>query len=138
MLSGVGTVLVNGDGRTLYLLSSEKGGKLTCTDRNGCTKFWPDTELPSGMTHGVAGSGVQASLLSTVRSDDGSLYLTYAGYPLYTYVGDSAAGQDHGQGVVSFGGTWWAISPSGAPVTASSSSGSATTMGSSGSGGGGY
>jgi predicted lipoprotein with Yx(FWY)xxD motif len=63
---GVGTVLVNGQGRTLYLLSSEKGGKLTCTDDNGCTKVWPDTELPKGMTAATAGSGVQAALLGTV------------------------------------------------------------------------
>jgi hypothetical protein len=90
------------------------------------------------MTHGVAGSGVQASLLGTVRSADGSLYLTYAGYPLYTFSGDSASGQAKGQGIVSFGGTWWAISPSGAPVTAGSApaSGPATTAGSSGYGGG--
>src|SRR5207302_938752 len=42
---GMGTVLVNGSGRTLYLLTSEKGGTLTCTDDNGCTKVWPVTEL---------------------------------------------------------------------------------------------
>jgi predicted lipoprotein with Yx(FWY)xxD motif len=119
-VAGLGTVLVNGKGQTLYLLTSEKGGKLTCTDANGCTKVWPDTELPSGVTHGVAGSGVQASLLSTVKSDDGRLYLTYGGWPLYTYAGDSGPMQSHGQGIVSFGGTWWAISPSGDPVTSSS------------------
>src|SRR5437870_1841639 len=75
-LAGVGPVLVNGDGHTLYLLTSEKGGKLTCTDDNGCTKVWPDTELPKGMTKGIAGSGVQASLLGTVKSSAGDLYLT--------------------------------------------------------------
>ena len=37
---GVGTVLVNGAGRTIYVLTSEAGGKLTCTDDNGCTKVW--------------------------------------------------------------------------------------------------
>jgi predicted lipoprotein with Yx(FWY)xxD motif len=128
-------VLVNGDGRTLYLLTSEKGGKITCTDANGCTTYWPSTELPSGLTKPIAGSGTQAALLGTSRGADGSLYVTYAGYPLYTFAGDSGMGQVKGQGVVSFGGTWWAISPSGAPVTTSGSSGAAPTTSS---GGGGY
>jgi predicted lipoprotein with Yx(FWY)xxD motif len=130
-VNGVGTVLVNGDGRTLYILTSEKGGKLTCTDDNGCTKVWPDTELPHGTTHATAGPGARASLLGTVKSKDGSLYVTYAGYPLYTYARDTASGQAKGQGIKSFGGTWWAISPSGALVTktASSSSGSGNSPG---------
>src|ERR1700751_3597273 len=82
---GVGTVLVNGKGRTLYVLSSEKGGKITCTDENGCTKIWPDTELPKGVTSATTGSGIQASLLSTVKDSAGALYVTYHGWPLYTY-----------------------------------------------------
>ena len=120
---GVGTVLVNGDGRTLYLLTSEKSGTLTCTDDNGCTKVWPDTELPSGTTRPIAGSGIQASMLSTVKGPSGALYITYAGWPLYTYSGDTGPGQARGQGIVSFGGTWEALTPAGTPVTATSSSG---------------
>ena len=114
---GVGTVLVNGDNRTLYQLSSEQGGKLTCTDDNGCTKIWPDTELPAGKTAGIAGTGIQASLLSTVKSSDGKLYLTYNTYPLYTFSGDTGPGTAAGQGITSFGGTWTAITPAGTPAT---------------------
>lgn len=116
-VSGVGTVLVNGNGRTLYILTSEAGGKVTCTDATGCTKVWPDTELPSGMTAGIAGSGIQATMFSTVKSNDGDSYLTYAGYPLYTYSGDSASGKAGGQNITSFGGTWEAMNPNGTPVT---------------------
>jgi len=116
-LPGVGTVLVNGNGQTLYLLSSEQGGKLTCTDDNGCTKVWPDTELPSGKTAGIAGTGVQASLLSTVKSTDGKLYLTYNTFPLYTFTGDTKTGTAAGQGITSFGGTWSAITPAGVAAT---------------------
>ena len=116
-LPGVGTVLVNGNGQTLYLLSSEQGGKLTCTDDNGCTKVWPDTELPSGKTAGIAGTGVQASLLSTVKSTDGKLYLTYNTFPLYTFTGDTKTGTAAGQGITSFGGTWSAITPVGVAAT---------------------
>ena len=64
---GVGTVLVNGQGRTLYLLTSEKGGKITCTDGNGCTKLWPETIVPNGATAAKAGSGVMSALLGTVK-----------------------------------------------------------------------
>jgi predicted lipoprotein with Yx(FWY)xxD motif len=132
---GVGTVLVNGDGRTLYLLTSEKGGTLTCTDDNGCTKVWPDTELPSGVTKPIAGSGIDASKLSTIKGPSGSLYITYAGWPLYTYSGDTGAGQARGQGIVSFGGTWQTLTPEGTPVTsAGGASGGTTTSSSGGSG----
>ena len=119
-VAGFGTVLVNGDGRTLYLLTSEKGGKITCTDDNGCTKIWPDTELPSGVTAAKAGSGLQMSLLGTVRDAKGSLYVTYGGWPLYTYSGDSGPGEANGEGITSFGGTWYLISAAGQAVTSRS------------------
>lgn len=130
-VAGVGTVLVNDKGQTMYMLTSEKGGKITCTDDNGCTKVWPDTELPEGMTAATAGSGIQASLLGTVKNAAGELYVTYHGWPLYTYTGDNGPGQANGQGITSFGGTWYALSTSGNPVTSSYS-----RSGSYGSGGG--
>jgi predicted lipoprotein with Yx(FWY)xxD motif len=129
---GVGTVLVNGAGRTLYLLTSEKGGKLTCTDDNGCTKVWPDTELPSGVTQAIAGSGIQSSLLGTVKSASGSLYVSYAGWPLYEYSGDPGAGTANGEGIVSFGGTWYTLTPAGTQVTSKTALGSTSTSGANG------
>ncbi|MGH9121521.1 MAG: COG4315 family predicted lipoprotein [Acidimicrobiales bacterium] len=118
-----GTVLVNAkDGKTLYILTSEQGGKLTCTDANGCTTYWPDTELPAGVSTATAGSGVTSSLLGTVKDSSGSLYVTYNSYPLYEYAGDAAAGTAKGQGVSSFGGTWYVIGTNGTPVSASTSS----------------
>ena len=125
-VSGVGTVLVNAQGRTLYVLTSEKGDKVTCTDATGCTTVWPATALPSGTTRAVAGSGVQSSLLGTV-SASGQSRVTYASYPLYTFSGDTGSGVANGKGISSFGGTWWPISPDGTLVTGSSSSSSTTT-----------
>jgi len=130
-VAGVGTVLVNSKGQTLYMLTSEKGGKITCTDDNGCTKVWPDTELPKGTTSATAGSGIQASLLGTVKNSAGDLYVTYHGWPLYTYTGDNGPGHAKGEGITAFGGTWYALSTSGNPVTSSHSQ-----PGSYGSGGG--
>jgi predicted lipoprotein with Yx(FWY)xxD motif len=141
---GVGTVLVNSKGQTLYLLTSEKGGKITCTASNGCTQVWPETNLPSGATAAKAGSGAQASLLGTVKDADGKTEVTYNGWPLYTFSGDSgAAGVAHGQGLTSFGGTWYVLNAAGNPVTAkagssSGSSPSSSKSSSSGSGGYGY
>ena len=139
-VSGVGTVLVNGKGQTLYLLTSEKGGKITCTASNGCTQLWPEITLPSGTTAAKAGPGVQSSLLGTVKGASGAMEVTYNGWPLYTFAGDSgAAGVAHGQAQTSFGGTWYVLNAAGNPVTAkatsshsNSSSGSSTGSGGSG------
>ena len=116
---GLGRVLVNGQGRTFYILSSDRGDKVTCTDANGCTKFWLDTELPRGVKHGVAGSGARASLLGTTRAIDGNgLDLTYgrSHWPLYTFAGDTRPGEAKGEGVTAFGGTWYVITRAGTPV----------------------
>lgn len=135
---GVGTVLVNGQGQTLYLLTSEKGGKVTCTASNGCTKFWPEVTLPNGATAPKAGSGVQASLLGTVKDGSGNLEVTYNGWPVYTYAGDSGTGVAHGQGITSFGGTWYVLNASGDPVTGKSQSQPSPSSSPAGSGGYGY
>ena len=82
-----------------------------------------------------SGGGVQSSLLGTVKSASGSLYVTYNHWPLYTYAGDSGPGAAHGQGITGFGGTWYVLNASGTPVTsAPSTSGSSPSSG----GGGGY
>ena len=129
---GVGTVLVNGDGRTVYELSTEHGGNVTCTTTGSCTTYWPPALLPAGTTAGVAGAGAQASLLGTAKDPAGGTRLTYGGWPLYTFSGDSGPGSAKGQSVASFGGTWYALTPAGTPAVSASSS---TTSGSSRGGG---
>jgi predicted lipoprotein with Yx(FWY)xxD motif len=128
---GVGTVLVNGQGQTLYMLTSEKGGKNTCTQANGCTQAWPETLLAKGATTAKAGGGVQSSLLGTVKDASGNLEVTYNHWRLYTFSGDSGPGAAKGQGLTSFGGTWYVLSGSGNPVT-SSPSGNASSGGGNG------
>jgi predicted lipoprotein with Yx(FWY)xxD motif len=116
---GVGTVLVNGQGQTLYMLTSEKGGKNTCTQANGCTQVWPETLLSNGAATAKAGGGVQSSLLGTVKDASGHLEVTYNHWRLYTFSGDSGPGVAKGQGLRSFGGTWYVLNGSGHPVTSS-------------------
>ena len=129
----VGTVLVNAQGQTLYLLTSERGGKITCTASNGCTQAWPEITLPRGMTAATAGSGVHSSLLGTVTDASGHREVTYNHWPLYTFSGDPGPGVAKGQGLTSFGGTWYVLNASGNPVTSSQAQ-----PGSSSSAGGGY
>ena len=118
---GVGTVLVNGQGQTLYMLTSEKDGKITCTQTNGCTQAWPETLLANGAAAATAGRGVQSSLLGTVKDASGNLEVTYNHWPLYTFSGDSGPGVAKGQALTSFGGTWYVLNGSGNPVTSSQS-----------------
>jgi predicted lipoprotein with Yx(FWY)xxD motif len=127
-VSGVGTVVVDGSGRTVYILTSGGQTNVPCTAASGCTGLWPTLPLPSGVTAAKAGTGVKASLLGTKKLSDGKTYPTYNGWLVYEYSGDSGPGQAKGQGIKSFGGTWYALDASGNPVTSSSGSG----------GGGGY
>ena len=116
-VSGVGKVVVDGKGRTVYILTSGSKKNVPCTDDSGCTKVWPDLSLPDGTTAAKAGDGIQASLLGTQRVGD-ETYPTYGGYLLYEYSGDSGKAQGNGQGIRSYGGTWYAVSPEGKPIGA--------------------
>jgi hypothetical protein len=90
--------------------------------------LWPGLPLPTGSSGAKAGTGVEASLLGTKKLSDGKTYPTYNGWLIYEYAGDSGSGQAKGQGITSFGGTWYALNASGNPVTSTSG----------GSSGGGY
>jgi predicted lipoprotein with Yx(FWY)xxD motif len=123
-VSGVGKVVVDGRGRTVYNLTNGGHGNVPCTDESGCTKLWPDLPLPDGVTAAKAGTGIKASLLGTKKLSDGETYPTYNGWLMYEYSGDSAPGQAKGEGIKSFGGTWYVLDASGNPVTSSSGGGS--------------
>ena len=110
----LGTALVTSDGLTLYTLSADAGGKVTCTSAP-CTGTWPPLLVPSGGT-AIAGSGVTASMLGTITTPSGAKQVTYNKWPLYRYSGDSASGQANGQGINSFGGVWHPIASNGHPI----------------------
>ena len=101
--SGVGTVLVNADGFTLYYLKTDAHREVTCT--GDCAKNWP----PDLVTAVPDAAGLSGQL-GTITNPAGGMQLTYDGWPLYTYVGDSAPGQANGEGV---GGVWFAMTPAG-------------------------
>lgn len=109
--TGLGRVLVDGRGRTLYLFAKDKNGRSACTGQ--CAGYWPPL-IASGKP--FAAAGAKASLLGTTKRADGRLQVTYNHHPLYTFVKDTKQGQTNGEAVNAFGAKWWAVSAGGAKV----------------------
>ena len=111
-VAGLGRILVDGSGRTLYLYVPDHRGASVCT--RVCAVQSPPLVLPSLVAHPRAGAGVDVKLLGTTRRQDGRLQVTYGGWPLYTWQLDYEPGQATGQGEDM--GLWYVVSPSGQPV----------------------
>ena len=110
--TGLGTILVDGQGRTLYQFANDMKNKSTCAD--ACAANWLYAPAPDSLPASLP--GVTGTLGTTTR-DDGHHQLTVAGHPLYTFVGDATPGQTNGQGINLNGGVWTVVSPAGAPLT---------------------
>lgn len=105
--SVLGRILVDGDGKTLYLFKPDAQGSSTCVE--GCAGIWPPLTGTA-----VAEEGADGSLLGMVTRDDASEQVTYNGWPLYRYAGDTAPGDTNGQGI---NGVWFVVSAAGDPIT---------------------
>jgi len=103
---GYGEVLGTRGRYSVYLLSDEGHGRVTCT--GGCLSLWPPLLLPSGTTVALAGQGITGRV-GTLRLGRSEIQVTYDGYPLYTYAGDPGPDGSAGEGIVSFGGTWYLV-----------------------------
>jgi predicted lipoprotein with Yx(FWY)xxD motif len=113
-IPGLGPVLVNPAGRTLYTFAPDKAKKVTCV--GGCASVWPPLMLAGG-AKAVGSNGVKTSLLGSDPDPNGGKVVTYAGWPLYLYVADTTPGAHAGQALNLNGGLWYVISPSGKVVT---------------------
>jgi predicted lipoprotein with Yx(FWY)xxD motif len=113
----LGNILVDSQGRTLYLFAKDTGTKSTCSGE--CATAWPPLRDSAKPT---AGSGVKASLLGTTPRSDGEPQVTYNGHPLYGYQGDSASGDTNGQAISAFGAPWYVLSAAGSEITTASTS----------------
>jgi predicted lipoprotein with Yx(FWY)xxD motif len=116
-------VLTNAQGFTLYWFVPDTSTTSNCN--GSCAKFWPPVPGPATLSAGINGK------VGTITRSDGTTQATYDGHPLYTYKGDTAPGQDKGNGLNISGGVWHEMTVSGAVAPGSGSS-------SSSSGGGGY
>jgi predicted lipoprotein with Yx(FWY)xxD motif len=115
--ASLGKILVDSQGRTLYLFQADNGTKSSCT--GACAVDWPPLRA-SGKP--VAGSGISASKLGTSARSDGTPQVTYNGHPLYRFENDQKPGDANGQGLNAFGGAWYVLSPAGTAITGSGSS----------------
>jgi predicted lipoprotein with Yx(FWY)xxD motif len=109
--STYGVVPFDGHGKALYAFTRDARGRSTCS--GACAAAWPPYVVRGPLRPGV---GTRAGLLGTTKRPDGSRQFTYAGRPLYYYVGDRTPGQILCQNVVEFGGRWLVIRPTGALV----------------------
>jgi predicted lipoprotein with Yx(FWY)xxD motif len=107
----LGVYLVDGQGRTLYLLDGEPEGTSGCYD--ACATAWPPLATTGDPT--AAGDAVAKDLSTSTRTD-GITQVLYDGHALYTYAQDGAPGQTTGQGLTQQGGTWWVVGIDGAPI----------------------
>jgi predicted lipoprotein with Yx(FWY)xxD motif len=125
--TGLGKILVDSKGMTLYLFEKDTGPKSTCS--GACASAWPPFT-----TNGTpkAGSGTTAPLIGTTKRSDGTTQVTYNEHPLYYYAGDQQPGDTNGQNLDQFGAEWYVLSPAGKTIK------HATTMASAGTSSRGY
>ena len=103
----LGTLLAYGPKRlTVYLFEADKAGASSCSGE--CASVWPAV---SG--HPQASGQAVASHLSTITRGDGTTQVTYNGHPLYLYAKDKDDGDTYGQGIKSFGASWYVLTASG-------------------------
>ncbi len=108
-ISGLGKILADGAGFTLYMYVPDHRGPSTCAGQ--CARAWPPLLLPRSVTRPRAGRGISAALLGTTRRAGGALQVTYGKWPLYLWQGDSAPGQATGQ--ADDMGLWYVVSVTG-------------------------
>jgi predicted lipoprotein with Yx(FWY)xxD motif len=113
----LGEYIADGEGKSLYLFKADtqaKDGKeatSACYDK--CAGAWPPfvaSDKPA------AGDGVNASLIGAIERRDGSMQVTYNGWPLYYFVKDQKPGDTTGQDIEGFGEEWYLLTPSGDTV----------------------
>jgi predicted lipoprotein with Yx(FWY)xxD motif len=113
--SRLGRILVDGQGRTLYLFEKDRRGRSSCS--GACAVYWPPL-LAGGKP--TAARGAKTSLVGITRRANGTKQVTYAGHPLYRYLPDTKPGQTSGQDSHLFGGGWYVVSPAGKKIESGS------------------
>jgi len=105
--TSLGAVLVDGKGMTLYMFTADADGVSACS--GDCLASWP-VLAGEGAT---PGEGLDAADFGSITRDDGTSQVTFFDMPLYTFVGDKAAGDVTGQGV---GDKWYVLRADGTVI----------------------
>jgi predicted lipoprotein with Yx(FWY)xxD motif len=108
--AGVGQVLVDSQGMTLYYFQKDQKGSGKSKCEGACAEAWPPLTSEG---EAKAMSGVDSSKLGTIERSDGTTQVTYAGWPLYTFVEDQKPGEDNGTDVKAFGASWYPLHSNG-------------------------
>jgi predicted lipoprotein with Yx(FWY)xxD motif len=108
--AGVGKVLVNAKGMTLYYFSKDVKGSGVSKCTGACAQAWPPLITKGKPT---AKNGVKSSMLGTMKRSNGMTQVTYAGRPLYTFIEDKKPGDDTGTGIKAFGGSFFPLHSNG-------------------------
>lgn len=127
--TSLGKVLVDANGKTVYMFSPDSSGKSTCD--SSCLQYWPPV-TPSKAAPTVTGK------VASTTTTAGSKIATVAGWPVYTFSQDQKPGDVNGEGFSDFGGIWYAVSPAGQPVKAAGGSSPSASKSSAPAYGGGY
>jgi predicted lipoprotein with Yx(FWY)xxD motif len=130
MSTSKGKVLTLADGHTVYWFAKDTMSRSNCN--GSCATYWPPV---LGKAKAAAGASLPHGF-GTIKRADGKTQATYDGHPLYTYAGDTAAGQTKGNDIDASGGWWWAVTPSGKKLGHHKASKSSGSGGGGGSGGG--
>ena len=110
--SDFGPILVDAEGKTLYMFKPDTAGEPTCYD--DCETNWPPLVVTGDIT---VGEGLDAATFTTVARTDGSTQVKAGAWPLYYFANDAAAGDVNGQGQ---GDVWYVVSPPASPSRSSS------------------
>ncbi len=111
--SPAGRILATPQGHTLYDFTPDTPTSSACVS-GLCVRLWPPL-LTTG-ARPIVGRGLEQSLVGTIRRPDGTLQVTYAGHPLYTWIGDNRPGMVTGQALLNVGGYWYVLAPSGKEI----------------------
>jgi predicted lipoprotein with Yx(FWY)xxD motif len=106
-------VLVDGAGYSLYVFGPDHRRSVACTAT--CALSWPPLTIPAASKPSI-GAGVEAGLVGVMALAGGTDVVTYAGWPLYTYVADVSPGMATGEGINLNGGPWDLMRPDGSPL----------------------
>jgi predicted lipoprotein with Yx(FWY)xxD motif len=132
MHTSKGIILATASGHALYWFGKDTRTRSKCN--GSCATYWPPV---LGKAVAAAGTSLPHGF-GTIKRANGQLQATYDGHPLYTYAGDTKAGQVRGNGLDVSGGWWWAVTPTGKKLGQKSNKKSgSSSSGSGGSGGGG-
>jgi predicted lipoprotein with Yx(FWY)xxD motif len=108
--SSLGQIIVDGEGKTLYMFVPDEAGTPTCYD--DCATAWPPL-LAADAASVTVGTGLDQSKVTVVARTDGGSQVKYGNWPLYYFANDAAAGDVNGQGI---NDVWYVVGPDGEPI----------------------